>query len=352
MSSRKVTMYTIAAETGLSIAAVSRAFDPHSRLKPEKRQLILDTAKRLGYVQNKMASRLSGDAMKIGVLIYGTLEVYYREYVAGIRDAHAEFVDYKVDCDLRLLDRSRDALEAAYAVLDEFIAAGVDGVVINGLSSSEHTEPLRRLADAGIPFILLDSDVPDSLRSGVSMNDTATAGRMAAQLLSCGMAVCGASTKKTAVFPADAGNLSQVSLTDSFRAGAAEYGLEVVRICDTENRTDLAEELLEGLLADHPDLGGIYISSANSMPICHRLRARGLAGKLAVVTSDVFDELNGCIMDGTVFATIYQDPFMQARAAFEALYRAAAEGTPIPERILARPQAVLRSNLELYTKRH
>ena len=44
----KVTMYTIAKEVGMSIAAVSRAFDPKSCLKPEKRDLILETAKRLG----------------------------------------------------------------------------------------------------------------------------------------------------------------------------------------------------------------------------------------------------------------------------------------------------------------
>lgn len=63
----KVTMYTIAKEVGMSIAAVSRAFDPKSCLKPEKRDLILETAKRLGYVTEPMASRLSSEPLRIGV---------------------------------------------------------------------------------------------------------------------------------------------------------------------------------------------------------------------------------------------------------------------------------------------
>ena len=81
----KVTMYTIAKEVGMSIAAVSRAFDPKSCLKPEKRDLILETAKRLGYVPNRMASRLSSEPLRIGVLIYGQVRVYYSILERGIQ---------------------------------------------------------------------------------------------------------------------------------------------------------------------------------------------------------------------------------------------------------------------------
>ena len=59
MQEKRKTIYDIAAELGVSIAAVSRAFDPSSKLSREKRDLILATAKKYCYTPNKMASRLS-----------------------------------------------------------------------------------------------------------------------------------------------------------------------------------------------------------------------------------------------------------------------------------------------------
>ena len=345
---RKVTMYTLADETGLSIATISRAFDPHSRMKPEKRQLVLDTAKRLGYVQNKMAARLSQATMHIGVLIFGSLREYYDGYVAGFRDAHAEYADYKVECDLQVLPKSEHSIDDAYRVLDAFIEAGHDGVIVSGLSSSRHIRALNRLADAGIPFILLDSDAPGSCRAGVSMNDADTAGQMAAELLGIAMNLRGTRSRRAAVLRVDDQNSTQVRRSEAFAAAAPAYGIESVRIFNTENRPEIAEVIMNRLLEEDPGIGGIYVSSANSIPVCRMVKRFGM--QTALVTSDVFDALNEYLLDGTVFATLWQDPFSQARRAFEAMYAHLAEGREIPETILAKPQIVIRSNLHYFTK--
>ena len=52
------------------ITAVSRAFNPSSRLDPEKRRLVLETAAKYGFTPNRMASRLSMREIKIGIIIY------------------------------------------------------------------------------------------------------------------------------------------------------------------------------------------------------------------------------------------------------------------------------------------
>lgn len=345
---RKVTMYTLADETGLSIATISRAFDPHSRMKPEKRQLVLDTAKRLGYVQNKMAARLSQETVRIGVLIYGSIRNYYTGYVEGIRDAHAEYADYKVDCDLRVLDRTEHPAEEAYAVLDAFIETGCRGAIVSGLSSAWHANALNRLADVGIPFILLDSDAPGSRRAGVSMNDSLTAGAMAAELLGMAMDIRPVHSRRAAVLRVSKNNITQVQRSEAFKEAATRYGIESVRIFDTENLPGQAEIIMNRILDEEPALGGIYVSSANSVPVCRMVREFGL--KMALVTSDVFDALNEYILDGTVFATLWQDPFSQARRAFEAMYAHLAEGQEIPEFIESRSQVVMRSNLHYFTK--
>lgn len=345
--SNKVTMYTIAKELGVSVAAVSRAFDPSSPLKPKKRQLILETAERLKYVPNKMASRLSGEPTKIGVLIYGFIAAFYNEYIAGIRDAHAEFADYKVNLDLRLLEAQKNSVEDAYAVLDQFIESGCEGVIISGLCRTQHLSKLNQLVDAGIRLIILDTDLEGCRRDAVAMNDVTTAGKMAAQLLRCAMGEPG----DVAVFAGSVDYMNQQGLINAFCSAAAAYGNRVVATYHTENIPELAEQAAQGMLASFPNIGGIYVSTANSIPVCRVLEEAGMAGKIQVVASDIFAELNTRIRSGTVFAAIYQDPFYQARAAFEELFFHLVDKMPIRKFILARPQAVFESNLHLYEKK-
>ena len=74
---QKVTIYTLAEKLNMSVSAVSRAFNPNSKLSAEKRKIILEAAEQYGYVQNKMASRLSQQPIRIGVLMRGRIEAYY-----------------------------------------------------------------------------------------------------------------------------------------------------------------------------------------------------------------------------------------------------------------------------------
>ena len=76
---KKVTIYTLAEKLNMSVSAVSRAFTPNSKLNAEKRKIILEAAEKYGYVQNKMASRLSQNPFHIGVIMRGRIEAYYHQ---------------------------------------------------------------------------------------------------------------------------------------------------------------------------------------------------------------------------------------------------------------------------------
>ena len=344
-------MYTIAEEVGMSVAAVSRAFDANSRLKPEKRQLIFETAERLGYVPNKMASRLSGEPMRLGILIYGVLPVFYNEYISGFQNAYSEYMDYKVSMDLRVLPVTEYTDADVYAVLDTFIQDNCEGVILSGMSYSRHLPQLNRLTKHHIPYILLNCDLPQCQRSGVSCNDVETAGAMAAQLLHSAIHTNHHQTETKhpiALFTVNREQTSQIGLTDSFCRAADTYDLDVVRICLTRDDPVLASAMLEELLTEYPGLAGIYITSANSVSICRKLCHMGLGGKVAVVASDIFTELAEFIRQDVVFASIYQNPFAQAKDAFSAMFSFLSDKISIPEYIQTRPEIVMKSNLSLY----
>ena len=346
MSENKVTVYTLAEELGVSVAAISRAFDPKSRLSREKREMILKTAASYGYKPNRMASRLSMEPIRIGVLNFSYIKNFYDEIQNGIVSAYNDLKDYKIECDMRVLQRGERTMREALDVLDEFHEKRYDGVIISGIYEDCVIEYIDRLAKAGIQVATVQYNLEKSNRLFASLSNHQVIGQMAAEL--CGMLLHNNSAKKTVMFTGNKESLTHQTLIESFCAAAPSNGFTVTEIYDTKDRAECAEELIQEAFSEHPDLAAIYASSANSIPICRYLEEHGLSNKIVFVASDVFDELYPYIENGTVNATIYQDPFRMGYDALDLLYHAIADGKTVNRCICSTPRIVLSSNLHCY----
>ena len=343
----KVTIYTIAEALNMSVSMVSRAFKPESRINPEKRKLILETAEKMGFVQNKMASRLSMKPIRIAVLIYGRFKGYYEEMVRGIESASQDFSDYKVSCTVHVLSFGKYTVEDAYKLLDEFSREKYDGIIIHGLYGEEIARRIDELSDEGIKVVTLHNDILSCRRLFTSMNDTELTGAIAAQLLDIFLPP---DKRKVVLFSGNMKSLVHQTLTFSFIRHTEKSKLQLLRHYATQDYPELAASQVEEAFRDFPEIDGIYISSANSEPICRYLEEHGLGDKVAVIASDVFPELSAYMRKGVVDATIYQDPYGQGRRAFEGLFYHIAEGRAINSIIMTNPQIVLRSNLSAYER--
>lgn len=345
MQEKRTTIYSLAEELNVSIAAISRAFDPNSKLSQEKRKLILETAKKYGYTPNKMASRLSMDAIRIGVLNFSFIKAYYTEVMDGIMGAYHDLRDYKIECDLRVLQRGEHTMEEAFAVLEEFRQKKYHGVIISGIYEDCIVEQINRLVDAGIKVATLQYDVRNSRRLFSSMSNYRMIGEMAAQL--CGMLLRGVPCKTTVMFTGNKKSPTHGMLMQSFRLAAEKNDFNIVDIYDTQDNAAVAEQLVEQAFLEHPDIAAIYASSANSLPICKYLEKQGKKD-VVFVASDVFAELHPYIEQGYIDATIYQEPYKMGYDAFDRLYRAVADGVEVEDVVLSTPRVVMASNLKHY----
>lgn len=247
--------------------------------------------------------------------------------------------------DLRVFDRAEATESEAVMVIDEFLKSGIDGVIVSGISTGDGIAALNQMVDGGIALGLLGSDAAGCRRSFVSMNDTTTAGRLAAEFLS--LTVKGAG-RNVSLFIESRDTQGQNEIVDAFLENADKLSLHVTDIFCTRNREGLAYEQMSQLLSrsDLPD--GVYCTTANSVPLCRAIEDFGAARKFPFIASDVFPELDRYLDEQIVTATIYQDPIFQARRAFESMFLKLAEGKEPPEFIRAVPQLVLRSNRGLY----
>ena len=154
--------------------------------------------------------------------------------------------------------------------------------------------------------------------------------------------------RETVLFTGNQSSIPHRILTQSFRASSEKFGFPVVAVYDTKDSPECAAELVGEAFAAHPNLAAIYVSSANSIPICRYLEEHGLSRKVVCVTSDVFAELCPYIENGTVNATIYQNPFSMGYTALDLLYHAIAEEKKVTGCVCSTPHIVLSSNLSCY----
>ncbi len=102
------------------------------------------------------------------------------------------------------------------------------------------------------------------------------------------------------------------------------------------------------LLNSEPALAGIYVTTVNSLPVCRALKQTGSAGRVKLVTTDLFPEMIPYFNDATITASIYQQPYEQGRTAIRVLVDHLAAKAPIPVCSTLSPSIVLASALNQF----
>ena len=340
----KITIYTIAEETGLTPTAVSRAFNPSSKLDPKKRSLVLKTAAKYGFAPNRMASRLSMQEIKLGIIIYAGYMPFCEQLIAGIESAKRRMSDYKINCDLRLLPRSAVSHEECMKVFHELIDAGCKGIITSVMYDWAFLE-MRKAADRGCRIVFINYPSEPDICLFSSMQNAVLAGRIAADFMRS------AGKKFTLLLTGHQSMTLHRQLMHGFLSLADEYEISVPEICDINTIPFVEREnyLTDLLIRLRGEIDSIYITSGESNELCRVVSRLFEPGKLTLLTSDIYPELCRYIEQGVVSATIFQDPAKQAGDAYELLARYLMNMIPKPDNVEITPVLVTRSLFPYYS---
>ncbi len=328
----------------ISASEVSRAFKEDYKMNEEKRAYILKTAKEYGYTPNRMASRLTKKAIKIGVILAGDIEHTSRELIRGIREAHDRLFDYKVVLSLKVIKAGSSSAEKYCSLIDELIEENCDGIVMSANDEKLIMDKITATMDNGIPVAGLTSYLERARHLFACTGNAEAAAEAAAQMLS--FMIHGA-RKNILLVTGDMKSDIHFKTARAFFYHSKKYGVKVTHMVDTLDEADTAyfetKEVLETCEVD-----GIYITTANSTSICRLLTEMGLADKIKVVATDMFDDLAYMLENNIVHATIYQDLYKQARKAFMAMYFWLGEKRMPEKNIVVPPQLLFKSNYRYY----
>lgn len=342
----KLTIYDIAQKLNISIATVSRALNGKQDVSEKTRKLIFETAKQMGYKASKTASSLSRKEKKFAALFPDLIHDYDNEVKRGIEKAVEDLQDYHVNVEMEIIPRDPDVFAQR---LQELANKEYDGVLIVPPEGEKNlSNLLRQLRLGKMAVVTMTTDLDRESRLFSVQSNGRVAGRMAGELLGTVMN----QSKKVALVTGQLTSLVHSRTAEGFMKEVERRGLTFAGVYEHHDNPSQAYILAERLMTEHPDLEGIYLATANSVTFCNHLTEMGYAGKVRIVASDVFPKMIEFIKNGLVFATIFQNPFMQGRLATRYLFEYLVERREFEEdEILLDPQIVLRSNLELYEKK-
>ena len=126
------------------------------------------------------------------------------------------------------------------------------------------------------------------------------------------------------------------------------HGGRVASVIEGHEDEDESFQKTFDLLTRIPDLTGLYVNTVNCLPVCRALGARSLAGKVKLITTDLFPEMNQYFQKGTITASIYQQPHRQGQIAVRLMADNLTNRVPFPPVVHLSPGVVMSSNLHLF----
>lgn len=337
----------IAAEAGISIGTVDRALHNRPGVNPKTRARVLKIAEKLGYRPNLAARSLKlNRRIRVAVHLPRQIASFFDALRDGIRDAAASVHGATIDLTFRTFPHLG---EGDTRLLEEDLGREYDGLLMTPGNPIQVEPLIRQFTERGTAVICVASDAPRSARLASVAVDAAVSGSIAAELL-------GTVLQTEGVVATITGDLNTLDHGEKLRGFAAALAtmaphLTLIPAIETHESPKEAYRATLALLKRKPRPAGIYINTANSLPVLRAIEENAMWGRIKLVTTDLFAELVPLIESSRILATLYQRPYTQGKLAFEALCRYLVEGVgPEPITRVA-PHIILRSNLPLFLGR-
>ncbi|MCU1632084.1 MAG: transcriptional regulator [Micrococcaceae bacterium] len=274
------TLEDLALAAGVSRSTASRAINGGDRVSPAAQAAVDRAVVALGYIPNRAARSLVTRRTSSIALVIPEPDVrvmmdpFFAVVITGITEALRE-----TDVQLVLL-MSRTDDDSARTL--RYLRGGhVDGAIV--VSHHKADSWARSLAETGLPTIFIGR--PWDMTFDVTYVDTDNVGggKLAAQHLS------GIGRRRLATVAGPADMTAAVDRLRGWKAGLVEAGLPEGPVVHADFTTDGAAAAARLLLAEHPDIDGIFAASdLMALGVMEAIQAAGktVPGDIALMGYD------------------------------------------------------------------
>jgi LacI family transcriptional regulator len=338
-------IHLIAELANVSIGTVDRALHGRGGIKESTRHRILQVARQIGYTPNLAARALSvaRASASVGVCMPREIHFFYDQLWSGVLDESRRVAQLGIS----FVNRPVQVLgENDTEAFKELSDNGVSGIILTAGNPKGLTPLIDAAEEKGIRVLCVSTDAPDSRRSSIVCVEPRLNGCLAGELM--GKFVPPGS--QVAVVAGMLNTEDHRKKTDGFSEAFPQHcaGGKIFTVIEGHEDEDESFQKTFELLRRAPTLAGLYVNTVNCLPVCRALGAHGLAGKVKLITTDLFAEMAPYFHKGIVTASIYQQPHRQGQMAVRLMADHLTNKAPFPPTVHLSPGVVMSSNLNLF----
>ena len=309
-----------------------RVLHNRGRVSEETRQKVLAAMEEMHFTPNEAAQGLAVRKKKLHFLFvvpYPARHPFFLDVIKGAEKKADELESYGVKTTIweMPLDDNYEKVKSRFLRL----LSHCDGMATLGTPyMAEDTTPKRFIAECrerGIPVVLYNQNLAGNPQLCYVGPDLKKAGRLA-----CGLAaLMGGKEARVWVFSEGLGGGATQRL-DAFREEMRQrypkmkiIGLSEITLDDAHDEAEV-ERAFSG--EEKPEV--IYVDNPADYSICEKIARCDPEHRIALITNDLIDKERAMFEDGTISATICQEPEQQGSAPLDILFRYLAYGEVPP----------------------
>lgn len=282
----------------------------------------------------------------LAVIPKGTTHEFWKSIHAGAETAAREMgVRIQWKGPLKEDDRAFQI-----SVVESFIAAGVDGIVLAPLDDKALRAPVANAVRNGIPVVIIDSDLDSQDHASFVATDNRRGGYLGGQRLAQLLEGRG----RVVMLRYQEGSASTMNREQGFLDAMAEHPeIEIVSAnqyggATTETAQNAGQSLLTPLRnADGSlNLDGIFCpNESTTFGMLRALQEFGVAGEVYFVGFDSSQKLVTALREGEIHGLVLQNPFRMGYLGVATLVRS-LDGETVEPRIDTGVAVVTRENMD------
>jgi ribose transport system substrate-binding protein len=252
---------------------------------------------------------------RIAVIPKGTTHVFWKSIHAGALKAEQELKEAGVEVEIIWKGPLKeDDRESQIRVVEDFVTAGVTGIVLAPLDDTALRAPVKDAVNNGIPVVIIDSDLKSENYISFVATDNYIGGRKAGEHLAKILGGKG----KVIMLRYQEGSASTMNREQGFLDVLKEKfpGIEIVSTSQyggatTESAYQASENLLAPLRKSDGSLtiDGIFApNESTTFGMLRALEDSKIAGKVKYVGFDSSDRLVQGLHKGYIHGLVLQDP--------------------------------------------
>lgn len=320
----RIRIKDIAERAGVSVGTVDRILHDRPNVSKTAREKVEKALKEMNYRPNMYASALAYNKTYAFYLLIPKheSEAYWEEIEEGARKCEDQRRDFHINIEIKYFERSSE--DSFREASQEILGASPDGVVVVPSSlgvTREFTEELHR---QNIPFILLDSYMPDLRPLSFYGQDSFCSGYFAAKML-----MMLASKEKEVMLMRQTKDGCVVSKQqDNREVGFRHYmhdhfpqvAIHVLDLPLSGSRNEYTK-LLTQYFAEHPDTHHC-ITMTSKAHIVGDFLLKANRRDVQIMGYDMVGKNAKCLREGSISFLIAQHAYMQGYYCIDTLFQA------------------------------